>query len=694
MNLEPRTSNRLSAFSVPRSSFIVAFVALTLLVCLAYGNSLRVEFVGDDVLIVASNPTITKLRAFPELLTSDYWANYRGGYYEAGIEQSSGLYRPLTMATYAMNYALFGLNPVGYHLGNLLFHLLDTWVLFLIAIRLGMVFEAALAAAAVFAVHPIHTEAVTGVVGRAELLMAGGVLSAIWGHLAGKRAVSWAGFACGILAKEQAIILPFVLLTYDACLLWTSSAGWEWARWKRWGRAAFPEYSGYVVLLLGYLALRTTVLGGVAAPPAGRIENPLVSLIGLSWFLTALKVAGMYMTVFFWPAMLAADYSSNAIPAVHSVLEPTVVWGLVSWGTMVALTAWSFFREPRVLLSAALCILAYLPASNLLVTIGTIMAERLFYLPSAGLCLLVGLAYERAATRGVVRRTTYDVQSSELRDPPNSNAEPRTSNFELRTILSSYVARRTSLLALRVVLVLLCVALTVRTVVRNHDWQEPERLFRGVIEAFPANAKAYIWWAGTLTDKGQYQAALDAYDTAVKLNPDYPKRDAKFNLERSSVLFKVGRLQEALETAEQAVTLDPKWGVARNQLGLTYARLGDFDKAEAVFRYAVLAQPESADLRGSLSLILNERGRYEEALRAADAALQLDPAHPWALVNRAIALEGLHRSPEAKTIYEHVLTLRPRREQMSALEEAKERLEELQPRQAVPRCDPGIIRCK
>ena len=641
---------------------------LAVLVGVSYGNGLQNDFVGDDYPIIVMNRSITTVEAIPALFTGEYWANYRGSY-EAGPDKSLGLYRPLPMVTYTLNYAVGGLNPMGYHLANFLLHLLVSWLLYLIALWIGMIWEAALVAAAMFAVHPLHIEAVTGIVGRAEILMAAGVLGAVWGHLSGRRAVSLVCFATGLLAKEQAMVLPVLLLLYEGSVFCHSSKERTWRAWKAWLVGASRRLSGYVAVLLAYLFIRATVLGGFPLPPPYPIENPLFALTGHSRLLTAIKVAGMYMKLFIWPATLVADYSSNSISAAHSPFEPLVLLGGAAWGGMLVLAVWSFARSPRVFFAAAIGILAFLPTSNLIVLIGTIMAERLFYLPSVGLCLLVGLAYEGIA-KSTERRTMI--------------GEPRP--------LSA--VRRIPVFVLQVVLVGLCVILTARTVVRNRDWKDDERLYRTVVEKFPTNAKAYIFLAGALRLKDQTLAALEAYDLAMKFNPLYPVQDAAFNAERGSMLLKVGRVPEAVAAFEQAVTLDPKWGRIRHQLGLAHAMLGNFDKAETILRYAIKLTPTSPDGYHTLSVMLVSQGRYQEALVAAEDALQRDPSHPWAMVDRGIALEGLKRPDEARAIYEGVLNSRTRPEYRPALEEARERLTAMREEPATPRCLPGMIRCK
>ena len=157
----------------------VAVVSLLiLLVVCSYANSFGNGFANDDHVIIVQNKLITQLRDIPTLFARDYWASSRN-LNEAIPPPSTGLYRPFVMTTYALNYAVGGLNPFGYHVVNLFLHLLATCLVYLLALRLNCSPGGAFVAAAVFAVHPLHTEVVTGIVGRAELLMAASALGGL-----------------------------------------------------------------------------------------------------------------------------------------------------------------------------------------------------------------------------------------------------------------------------------------------------------------------------------------------------------------------------------------------------------------------------------------------------------------------------------------------------------------------------------
>src|SRR5574341_530018 len=147
-----------------------AVTLLLALIVLAYGNSLTNGFVFDDLPLIPHNRTISDLGQLPGLFVRDYWAPSQD-VHEGAISPRSGLYRPLVMASYSLNAVVGSLSPFGFHLVNAILHALVTSLLYIVAFQLGVSATAAFVAAALFAVHPIHTEAVTAIIGRAELMM-------------------------------------------------------------------------------------------------------------------------------------------------------------------------------------------------------------------------------------------------------------------------------------------------------------------------------------------------------------------------------------------------------------------------------------------------------------------------------------------------------------------------------------------
>src|SRR5574341_1090008 len=157
----------------PEPSRLAVLALLALLVGLAYANSLDNEFIYADQVLVVSNKFIQRLDYLPILFIADW---YEGTDFPMGEKR----YRPLASVTLALNYAVSGLSPPAYHLVNMLLHLAVAWVVYLVALEVGLVPAAAAVAASVFAVHPLHTEAVTVVAHRTEMLMALSVLGGLW----------------------------------------------------------------------------------------------------------------------------------------------------------------------------------------------------------------------------------------------------------------------------------------------------------------------------------------------------------------------------------------------------------------------------------------------------------------------------------------------------------------------------------
>lgn len=278
---------------------------------------------------------------------------------------SSGLYRPLTTLSYLFNYSVLdnGDRPVGYHAVNWLLHLSNVLLVYALARRLT---RFAWVAAVVWAVHPILTESVTNIVGRADLLAAFGMLAAIWFYVARPRGWFWgvlAATAVGVFSKESAVVLPALLPLF----------GRDWRRLIR-GVAAT------VVPIAAMLALRANVLASAMPRSVPFTDNPIVGAGVIGGKLAALGVLGRYVWLLLWPARLSADYSWAQIPA-------TANWAAIA--TLAIAAAVGFWWNWR---AAAFAAIVLLPVSNLIFSIGTIMAERFLYLPAIVFALVVAQA--------------------------------------------------------------------------------------------------------------------------------------------------------------------------------------------------------------------------------------------------------------------------------------------------------------
>jgi hypothetical protein len=312
------------------------------------------------------------------------------------------LYRPMVLASYAVNYALDGLSTYGYTGVNIGLHAAVSLLLFALVRGVGGSLFAAGASGMAFAVHPVHAEAVTGIAGRTELLAAFFFLLAMHFHRltpgAGRsaawyRAGALTAFACALLSKESAVTLLLVLPAMDALLPAKDSARQPAGLRSR----IVADYLPLIAVALAYLAVRRAVLGAIviAAGTIAPLDNPMVPITmtalgerlgatGGQAIMTAFAVVGEYARLLAWPARLSPDYSYNQIPLVTGAMDVRFLTGLVLAAACLC-GVWKLWRRnPLAAFGLALLALTFSIVSNFVITIGTICAERLMYLPSAG----------------------------------------------------------------------------------------------------------------------------------------------------------------------------------------------------------------------------------------------------------------------------------------------------------------------
>ena len=540
-------------------------------VVFVYANTLANQFVMDDELYILRNPQVTD----PSLqrLFSPH--------------PVSTLFRPVTFATLALNWGLSGPSPISYHLINMAFHGAVTWLLYILLLELlGSAPETmavAFAAALLYAVHPIHTEAVAWAVGRAELLAAGFLFAGWILHLRDRPAASLACFAAALLSKESAVaFFPLIVLGDYAIGKWKS-------------RLRYALAAG---LLLLYLGAVWKIDGGRFGPAEiPFVDNPLVHLSSSWRILNALRVAWKYIALQIWPAALSCDYSFNQIPVFRdwrhtlpAALAAAAILGAWVWAVRVRRAPW--------ILAGGIYFSGFAVTANILLPTGTIMGERLAYLPSAGFCLLLALGW-------------------------------------------SWVWRKKEYLAWGL-LAAIVLAFSVRAVVRNRDWRDTFALYSAAVRAVPNDAKMHANLAGEYFSRGQLEAAAKEYQIALRINPESPDTMAFY----AALEFQRGNYLPAGAMMEKALSMSGRNDLNYDFMVITFASIlmktSHTDGALEYLNREIAEAPTYAPAWSMRAALRYEQGDWGAARTDAETALRLDPGNSQA----KIVLAPLNLVPE------------------------------------------------
>jgi len=353
----------------------ICLIILGCLVILAmYGSSLWGDFVFDDRGIVAHQSFLENPLNWLQVSVTPYWS------------AEAGLYRPITIWTYGLNYFFFGAGATSFHLINLLLYFLSGYFLFLFLKKLFPNNKnLAYLSSFLFLILPIHTEVVANIVGRAEILA---LLFSLLGlsELLKKVPNKWLTTLWFLLAmgsKETAVaVLPIALL-----IVWHQQGKFKKMFFKEnWENFWFPV--GLSVFI--YLSMRFLVLGFYFfTNTATLVENQLKFVSFSERILTALKILFLYLYKTFIPFNLCSDYSFSQIVVEESFLSWEVVLGGLFLGVSLVGIFYFFKKRFEISLALSFFLFSFLIVSNLLTPIGTIMGERLFYFPSVGVAILL-----------------------------------------------------------------------------------------------------------------------------------------------------------------------------------------------------------------------------------------------------------------------------------------------------------------
>ncbi|CAH8870233.1 unnamed protein product [Trichobilharzia szidati] len=667
--------------------------ALIILNSVIYYNSLGCGFVFDDVSAVRDNQDLRPSASLLEIFKNDFWGT------PMTEERSHKSYRPFTVLTFKANFLLHELNPFGYHAVNILLHT----IVVLLFYKLCLCYlrkEAALLSAMLFSAHPVHTEAVTGVVGRAELLSSVMFLSAVllyMGALDKCHSPSFGVYIVNILivgflicigtfSKEQCITVFGVFLAYELFKVYqkTLSCGFElWFpsfKKKTSQKAGIlnevipsayrlrPSWTSYApvyrifILFLFVIAVmfaRIRIMGG-QLPHFTEFDNPAAHAPPLIRRLTHLYLIPVNLGLLILPSNLCADWTLGSLKLIDGWTDARNILTLIAFGfiSLLALISLSWKtpsnQSKTIFMALSLMVFPFIPASNLFFPVGFVVAERVLYTPSLGFCLLIGLGYEN-----LTGSTSFQTKNM---------AQPRP--LETKKMHSSkrnIHYRKYS----RVLMGLVIGAFVCKTVHRNNDWNNEYSLFTSALKVNPNNAKMWNNVGHSLEAEGKFSEALGYFRKAVDVQPN--DMGARINVGRTYV--NLGMLDKAEEAYYGALEYFPK-----PRKGQTYyARVSPKDlmvfinlanlyinkspprleDAAALLSRAISLRSDFVDAYQNYGSVLIKLGKYKEAEKAYRQALIYQPKNADLNYNLGVVLLESQQTVEGLSYLNTALTYNP-----------------------------------
>ena len=582
----------------------VVYLAAAVVALLLYANTLGHDFTVDDTLVTTKNKFVTQgVAGLDEIFTTPY----RAGFWE----RKEGLYRPLSVAMFAVEWEIAGDKPWLGHLMNVLLYAVTAVLTVMVTKTLLRNFSPFIICAVsfLFIVHPVHTEVVANIKSRDEILSflfgliaLGSLLKSEEGKNSGRWiAISIISFFISLFSKENSLTWIGVF----PLALWISTN-------KSIGSVVMKTLP-YVAAGAIFMICRYMVLGTMGSDfELLLINNSLIAADTFGErFSTAVYILGKYIMLLIAPVTLVFDYSYNTIPIVGF----SDFRFLLSFAVLGTALYYALKKLPQRN-AAAFGILFFLGTillvSNIFILIEATMAERFIYTPSYGFCIAAG------------------VFAGRLLKVTGKNRLPEFSSNKVPVYFFAAIL----------------LVFSIRTFARNADWKDNYTLLSKDVKANPGSARIrYAYGSALLFEKAieekntekknQYlQQAVEQLKEGVSIIREY--NDAWFHL---GLAYKeLGNAPEAVKAFEESRSLKGFDEAARfSNAGVAYGMAAQYDKAIADLRKAIEMEPKNADHWNNLGLYLSEANRIPESLNALDTSLKYNPGNDKVYYNKGNA---------------------------------------------------------
>ncbi|MEI8203040.1 MAG: tetratricopeptide repeat protein [Bacteroidota bacterium] len=588
--------------------FLFAFVL--------YSHTFKHQYVLDDYSVLADNWLVKKgVEAVPTIFHTPYRYGYN--------QQSDNLYRPLSLAMFAIEWQLSPNNPSLNHFINVLFYALSCFLLFMVLRKyLNHVHSLIpLLIVLLFASHPIHTEVVANIKSRDEImsfffLMLTFLFLHSW--FSRKR---WVGlilslcmFFLAFLSKEGLVTVLFLF----------PLLGWYFTEAKP--KTILTASILLCIPAIIYIYLRSQIITDMSSGVNVVIADNF--LIGApnaaAHFATAIMLLGKYLLLLIVPYQLVCDYSINQIPIV-GLGDLKFILSIIVYGIIGIYAVWNIRKKSPLVFGILFFMVTLSIYSNLLFHIGSSFAERFMFLPSLGIC--VALVFL------LTKLFKVDTHNSSITEVQKLKSKP------FHTTLCFLVI----------------IGFSYKTIVRAAEWKDQATLTQTDIQHCPNSIHLCLNWGIVLREKGMNEEdtvkkdallklAVKQFEKARAIDSNYI--DASEQLGLAWYLLKDS--QKAMTFYDKAIRMNPLKAETWNNIGIIYFEQANYVKAKELYEHSLKLNPYFSDAYQNLGSTLGALGRYDEAIVNLKKCVHLDPNNILAHKLLALTYQNMNNPQEAQ----------------------------------------------
>lgn len=586
-----------------RIAYIIFIIILGFIL---YANSINGSFVWDDEALIADNTYIRDWHHLPEIFTQSIGA---------GAGKFSRSYRPIQIFSYLIDFSLWKTDIRGYHITNIILHILVALSLFWLINILFKDKILAFIASILYMAHPIHPEAIAYISGRADPLASIFMLLCFILYVKDTKANNLVvlilmvlSYICALLSRESTLMFPLLILAYHFSFR------------KKLALKQFSLITGVTIM---YIVVRLSAFSYMFskmpshAPFFQRIPGFFVAITN-------------YIRLLIVPFGLHMEYGAKTF----SLIDPKAILGIIIFGFLIRY-AFKMRKSNRLISFSILWFFVTLLPSSNIYPVNAYMAEHWLYMPSAGFFLIMAYGL-------------------------------------------TYLYRRKGLKFLGVVIIVSLLAFySFLTIRQNTYWQEPVSFYERTLKYSPDSPKVYYNLANTYKGSGRfkeaieyykksisiepeffdshnnlgnvynllrkYQEAIESYKRAIEINPDFA--NAYNNV---GIVYNIlGRYQEAMDSYKKAIEINPNYAIAYNGIGILYALKGENEEAINYYKKAVELDPNYSNAYNNLGTMYYRTGRKREAIASYKKAIEIDPDGPEAYCSLAEVYEKMGRHQES-----------------------------------------------